>query len=148
MIQPKLAVYDYVTTKTITMPSTKIYKMMKCFCISCRGIKCHVCLRIFKASNIKLQPVLKFIPWERLSRSLNFNPTELSPCTDLVPQVSVLVSHQVEQVEGDRQEGGAQKVPDGGQVGDGNIVRVIPEPPYEVYHPVADIQKDDDLQND
>lgn len=50
-------------------------------------------------------------------------------------------------MEGNRQEGGAQEVPDGGQVGDGHVVRIIPEPPYEVNHPVTDIQKDDDLQN-
>lgn len=49
-------------------------------------------------------------------------------------------------MEGNRQEGGAQEVPDGGQVGDGHVVRIIPEPPYEVNHPVADIQKDDDLK--
>lgn len=50
-------------------------------------------------------------------------------------------------MEGNCQEGGAQEVPDGGQVGDGHVVRIIPEPPYEVNHPVTDIQKDDDLQN-
>lgn len=138
------------------MLSIKMYKLLTYFCILCRGIKCYVFLRVFKVLNIKLELVLQFILFEFLSRLVKIQSyffvyrviflfIRLYFGIDLVFKVGVFVFNQIEQVEGNRQEGGVQEVFDGGQVGDGYVVRIIFEFLYEVNYLVIDIQKDDNL---
>ena len=63
-----------------------------------------------------------------------------------VSQVGVFVPHQVEQVEGHGEEGRPQEVPEGGQVRDGHVVRVVTQPPDKVDHPVTDVQQNNHLE--
>jgi len=63
----------------------------------------------------------------------------------LVAHVSISVAHEVQQVEGDGQEGSAQEVTDGRQVRDGGIVRVGALDPDQGDHPRGDVQENDHL---
>ena len=44
-------------------------------------------------------------------------------------------------MESDGKKGSAQQVPDGGQVGNGHIVWVLPPPPDKVDQPLGDVQQ-------
>ena len=63
----------------------------------------------------------------------------------LVPKVRVLVSDEVQKVEADRQEPGAEEVSQRSEVRDGRVVGVDAHAPHPVHHYNAHVQQDDQL---
>ena len=76
--------------------------------------------------------------------SVSLSAGVVSPAS--VSQVGVFVPHQVKQVEGHGEEGRPQEVPEGGQVGDGHVVRVVAQAPDKVDHPMTDVQQNNYLE--
>lgn len=64
-----------------------------------------------------------------------------------VAHVAVLVAYEPQEVETERQQGGAQQVTQSCQVGDGKTVRVFAAPPHRVHHPVCYTQQQQHLQH-
>ena len=67
--------------------------------------------------------------------------------TGLVPDICVSVPNEPEDVEAECQEPGAEKVPQGCQVRDGEVVWVQAAAPHPVHHPVCDVEQDQHLQD-
>ena len=58
-----------------------------------------------------------------------------------VADVGVPVADDEEDVEGNCEKSGAEEVPEGGEVRDGEVVRVVAHLPHPVHHPVAHEQQ-------
>ena len=65
-----------------------------------------------------------------------------------VADVSVTVADDVQELEGEREEPGAQQVAHRRQVRDREVVRVPPRLPQVVHQPVRDVQQHRHLQID
>lgn len=65
---------------------------------------------------------------------------------DSVPHIAVPVPYHPQEVKAERQQGRAQQVPQGCQVGDGEAVGVFAAPPHGMDHPVCYAQQQQDLR--
>lgn len=65
-----------------------------------------------------------------------------------VAHVGVSVPDEPAHVEAEGEEAGSQKVPEGSQVGDGEIVWVHSSTPHPVNHPVCQVEEDHHLDED
>jgi len=65
-----------------------------------------------------------------------------------VAHVAVLVSDDPQEVEAERQQGGAKQVAQRRQVRDGEAVGVLAAPPHGVHHPVCDAQQQQHLEEE
>lgn len=64
-----------------------------------------------------------------------------------VAHIAVLVSYDPQEVEAERQQGGAQQVAQGRQVRDGKTVGIFAAPPHGVHHPVGYAQQQQHLED-
>lgn len=67
--------------------------------------------------------------------------------TRLVPDICVSVPNEPEDMEAECQQPSAEKVPQGCQVRDGEVVWVQAAAPHPVHHPVCDVEQDQHLEN-
>lgn len=65
-----------------------------------------------------------------------------------VPQARVFIPYKPSHVKTEREEAGPQQIPQGRQVGDGEVVGVHASAPHPVNHPVCQVEEDQHLEED